>query len=200
MPPFEHARTNNLSLSIASVILDQALDRSLDYLIPSELSEKLQCGMRVTVPVKNTLVLATVFEIKTSSPAKKLKTIHALVSDSNYLTADLFALARWISYYYCSPLHKVLKAMLPPSIRKNSKAKEQLFIQSLLTPSALLAYCEKIRRKQAKQAEVLDILLKHSKGILLSELIEKARVTKAPTCLSDQTQNSPLQQSPDSTL
>jgi len=166
--------------AIASVILDQALDKPLDYLVPAELKGKLKCGMRVEVPVRNAFVFATVFEIKEKSAVKNLKAIQALLPENSSLTPDLFALARWISHYYSAPLHKVLKMMLPVSLRKNRAEKQQLLLRSSLSRDALLSYCEKIRQTQAKQAEVLDVLLKHPKGILLTALLEKAQVTRSP--------------------
>ncbi len=168
------------TLSVAAVILDQALDYYLDYLIPAGLLGKLQAGMRVKVPVKNSVRLATVFEIKQKSAFADLKPIVEILSEKPFISPELFALAQWMASYYCCPLRKVLTSILPPSIRKMAKPKEQLFIQSALSGPELLSYCQEQRAKYPKQAQVLDVLLKNPKGILLTSLLEQANVTKAP--------------------
>lgn len=77
------------TLSIAAVILDQMLDHSLDYLIPLNLLETLEVGMRVKVPVKNTMRLATVFEIKKTSPFPDLKPIAELLGEKPFISPEL---------------------------------------------------------------------------------------------------------------
>src|SRR5579862_4537075 len=98
-------------LSVAAVILDQALDDALDYLIPQDLLGKLHVGMRVKVPVKTSLRLATVFEVKNSSAFLHLKPITEILSEKPFISSELFALARWMSHYYCCPLRKVLRSI-----------------------------------------------------------------------------------------
>jgi primosomal protein N' (replication factor Y) len=168
------------ALNVAAVILDQALDKSLDYQIPEKFLGKIDIGMRVTVPVKNSLRCATVWEIKQSSACAYLKPIDAILSEKPYISSELCALAHWMAWYYCCPLRKVLKAILPSAIRNTARAKEQLFVQSALSPAELLAYCGQKRSQYPKQAEVIDVLLKHPKGLLLTVLLEKAKVGKSP--------------------
>ena len=166
-------------LSIASVLLDHALDKPLDYLIPVEWQGKLLPGMRVKVPVKNSTRLATLFEIKDKSAHGVLKALYEPLSEKPYLSAELFKLARWVAHYYCAPLRKVLQVILPLSVRIQVKSKEQLFIQSSLTANELKSACVALRQKYPKQAQVLDEMLKSSKGLLLTLLIERAKVTRA---------------------
>jgi primosomal protein N' (replication factor Y) (superfamily II helicase) len=168
------------NLKVAAVVLDQALDHFLDYHIPDDWHGKLQIGMRVKVPVKTSVRLATVVDIKGSSSFADLKSIAEVLSEKPFITSDLFILARWIANYYSCPLRKVLTSILPPSIRKMQKPKEQLFIQSTLSGPELLTYCQENRSAFPKQTGVLDVLLKHPKGILLTLLLEQAKVTKAP--------------------
>lgn len=168
------------TLNIAAVILDQALDHPLDYLIPSDLLEKLEVGMRVKVPVKSTIRLATVFEIKKTSPFIDLKPIAEVLGEKPFISRELFTLARWMANYYCCPLRKVLTSILPPSIRTMAKPKEQFYVTSLLSNTELIHTCHTLRAKHPKQAQVLDVLLKHPKGILLTLLLEQAQVTQSP--------------------
>src|SRR5690242_10462617 len=118
------------ALTVAAVILDQALDNSLDYQIPEKFLGKIDVGMRVTVPVKNSLRRATVWEIKQSSSCAYLKPIDGILAEKPYISSELCALAHWMAWYYCCPMRKVLKAILPSSIRNTGRAKEQLFVKS----------------------------------------------------------------------
>lgn len=166
-------------LSVASVFLDDALERPLDYLIPIEWQGLLLPGMRVKVPVRNSIRLATVFEIKEKSSHGALKTLYEAISEKPYLSAELFKLARFVANYYCAPLRKVLKVILPPSVRTGAKSKEQLFIQSSLTANELKSLCETLRQKHPKQVQILDELLKTPKGVLLTLLMQRAKVTRS---------------------
>jgi len=163
---------------IACVVLDHALDKPLDYRIPLAWQGKLVLGMRIKVPVGNSVRLATLIELKEKSAYPSLKEIHEPLSETPYISTELFTLARWIAHYYCCPLRKVLKVILPPSVRSQVKPKEQLFIQAAMTAPQLRAACEELRQKHPKQAQVLDELLKAPKGLLLTLLAQKASVTR----------------------
>lgn len=165
--------------AVACVLLDHALDKPLDYSIPPLWQGKLTPGMRLKVPVKNGVRLATLIELKAKSAFATLKDIQEPVSEKAYISAELFALARWIAHYYCCPLRKALKVILPPAIRSQVKAKEQLFIQAAMTAPQLRSTCEELRQKNPKQAQVLDALLKNPKGLLLTLLAQRAEVTRA---------------------
>jgi len=157
---------------VAEVLLDDALDQALDYRIPEQLIGKIYPGMRVKVPVRNSQRQGIVVATKESSPFSPLFDLAAVLSEKTYVTEELFCLAKWVAEYYCTPLRKVLKAILPVSVRGKAKVKEQLLIKSALSISELASICEELRRKQPIQALALDAVLKHPKGILLSKLLE----------------------------
>ncbi len=165
--------------SIVCVILDQAINMTLDYKICLELIGRIHIGSRVKVPLQGSTRLATVIEIKQTTPIKKLREIIELL-DTPVLPKDLVSLAKWMAHYYCCPLRKVLQVMLPPSVRKDTGAKQQLFIKPLLDKSRLKELCESLRLTSPTQAEVVSTLLQAPKGLLLSELMEKANVSRSP--------------------
>src|ERR1700722_11377232 len=167
-------------MSIAEVILDDALNRSLDYKIPLNMIGKVQTGTRVKVPVRNSERHGTVVGIKESSPFPKLLEIAEMASGKTHVTEELFQLAEWIAEYYCAPLRKVLKTILPPSVRGKAKAKEQLMVKPALSIPQIKSLCEELRRTHPPQASVLDCLLTFPKGILLSKLLETAKTSKSP--------------------
>lgn len=163
-----------------SVILDGGLDKPLDYSIPLDFQEKIKQGARVVVPVRGKPRYGTVFELKKSSTFSSVKPILTLFSEETLVSEELFKLAKWISKYYCAPLGNVIRLMLPPSVRRGMEEKRQLYIKPLLSRPQLLALCEKKRQQRSSQADVLEILLAHPKGILLSELLEKSKASRSP--------------------
>lgn len=162
----------------ASVILDTAIEKPLDYAIPAELDGKIHPGVRVEVPVRGHLRRGTVFELQKSSPFEKVLAIASLSSDKPLISEDLFSLGVWMSRYYGAPLYKILKLFLPPSIRRGMEEKRQLFVRPLVSRPELSRLAQD--KRETPQALALDVLLKHPKGILLSELLEKAGISKSP--------------------
>jgi primosomal protein N' (replication factor Y) len=168
-----------IPLPIAEVMLDDALDAPLDYRVPPELNEKARAGSRVKVPVRNSQREGTIVGFKESSPFAKLLEIGEVLSDKTHVTEELFHLARWISEYYFTPLRKVLKTILPSSVRGKAKAKEQLWIQPALSLNELSSLCNELRRSHPAQALALDSILKSPKGIFLSRLLEKTQSSRS---------------------
>jgi primosomal protein N' (replication factor Y) len=167
-------------MPVAEVILDDALDRALDYKIPLEMIGKVHTGTRVKVLVRNSERYGTVVGIKESSPFPKLLEIAEMTSDKVHVTQELFRLAEWIAEYYSAPLRKVLKTILPPSVRGKAKAKEQLMVKSALSIPQIQSLCEELRRTHPLQASALDCVLASPKGILLSKLLETAKISQSP--------------------
>lgn len=164
----------------AEVILDDALQKSLDYEVPPAFQNKIKKGSRVLVTVRNRETKGFVINLKTTSEWSQVKPIRDVLSDESLIPEDLMTLGQWISEYYHTPFQKVLKMLLPSSLRKDIKAKEQLYVMRVKTREELRAHCEKIRGKHPKQTAVLDAMLQAVKGILLSELLEVAQVTRSP--------------------
>ena len=164
----------------ASVILDLAIDKPLDYEVPEQLIGRLKRGMRVKVPVNGRLQGGYIYHLKDTKSYPKLQKIREVVSEQELLTPDLFQLALWVSEYYHSPLSKVLKVVLPASIRKEIKHKEQLFVMRNKTREELKTYSIENRNKHGAQCAVIDEMLTISKGLLLTELLEKTGGTRSP--------------------
>ncbi len=168
-----------MPIKIASVILDTAVNSSLDYSIPDELHEKVNVGSRVTVPVRNTTSAATVIEIKSTSEFAKLKAILSIIGDQEALTPELFKLAQWMAEYYASPLRVVLRILLPASVRRDAGHKEQWFVTREKTREELIELIPKLRAKASAQADVIEIMLKAKKGMLLTELLEASKASRS---------------------
>jgi primosomal protein N' (replication factor Y) len=166
-------------MKFASVILDVAIDKPLDYSIPESLVGHVQRGMRVEVPLRGGLQSGYVYALKEQPDFARTKPIHRLMSDGELLPAELFDLALWMARYYCAPLRQVFKAILPAPIRKETRIKEQLFVRRAKSRDELNALCIELRLKAPTQAAVLDVMLLASGGMLLTELLEATQGSRA---------------------
>lgn len=166
--------------SVAEVVLDDAIQMTLDYQVPTEWLGKLELGMRVKIPVKKTIRQGTIICLKEKSAFKKLLNIQEILSDKVFLPPDLFSLALWMANYYCTSLDKVITTILPSSIRGKAKPKEQLFIKPQVSLNQLVEHCQNLRKLASSQARVLDVILKFPKGIFLSQLLELSKASRSP--------------------
>ena len=162
----------------AGIVLDDALEIVLDYSIPQELLDKISIGSRVIVPVKTSLRKGTVWALKDKASYPLLKDIHELASEESVLTKDLILLAEWISSYYSSPMHKVLKTILPVSIRNHMKELSQWIVEASQPLEKLALISIDLKEAHPKQAELLRILIELGGKALLPKLLETAKAYK----------------------
>jgi primosomal protein N' (replication factor Y) len=162
----------------AGVVLDEAIETILDYSVPIPYQGQAEVGSRVIVPVKNTLRKGTIWQLKKKPDFPSPKPIHELASEQTVLTKDLILLAEWISSYYCTPLHKVLKCVLPSSIRSHMKEMNQWMVKALLPKEHLLVEALKLEAKSPKQAALLRLLAEAKAETPLSLLLSQAKASQ----------------------
>lgn len=164
----------------ASVILELSVNKALDYGIPEEHAAAIRPGMRVEVPLRGKMQAGYVVAIKSKPDFSPVKPIHRLLSSVELITSDLFQLALWMARYYCTPLRQVFKVMIPSSLRGQASTKEQLYVTRTQTKELLADFCRTSRNKYPAQTKVIDVMLQVTKGILLSELLERTSGSKSP--------------------
>ncbi|MCP5508158.1 MAG: primosomal protein N' [Chlamydiales bacterium] len=164
----------------ASIVLDLALDKTLDYGIPENLEAQIRRGTRVAVPVRGHLRYGYVLEIKDHPAFSPVLPIAKAISNEELITDALFDLSLWMARYYCTPLNLVLKTVLPASIRKDVGHKQQLYVIRAKSREELREHCIAVREKYPSRAALLEVMLKVRKGIFLSELLEMAEATRSP--------------------
>jgi len=156
-------------MRVARVMLEEtALE--LDYLIPEELSAKIQPGTRVHVPLQNRRGTAVVLQLLDESPyGNRLKPISSTVGSRPMFTPSLLKLAQWTAQYYLSPVHQVLRAMLPEAVR----SKPETFLSdshlTLVQPPTADAL-QKLHKNAPIQARIIDILQSRGGEATLSQL------------------------------
>jgi len=158
--------------SYVRVIIDRAIHRELDYLVPETLSERIRVGSRVRVPFRDKSALATVVATLEQSEAEGIRPIEAVVGDAPVLSEPLLELAKWMSAYYCCPLETVMRSLLPQVIRRAEIGwKKQLFVQ----PARKIdnEEIEQLRRRAPRQAELLEAISRLDAPISAAQLLRK---------------------------
>lgn len=166
--------------SIATVVLDGRVPKPLDYSIPKSLASSIKKGVRVIVPLRTVEVKATVIQIRSKSQFKSLQPILKVITNDVTIKDDLLYLAKWMSQYYVSSYQKVLKTIIPSSVRNEHGVKSQLFVRPNISKKKLLEFASKKREKFASQSLVLDAIIHHFQGIYLSEILAMTRVSPSP--------------------
>jgi primosomal protein N' (replication factor Y) (superfamily II helicase) len=165
-------------ISYAAVLLDLSVNTHFDYGITPSFSPLIQPGTRVEVPVKGFLRKGYVMEIKQTTSYSSVKSIASVLSDSPLITKDLFQLAQWMARYYCSSFQEIFRSFLPPAIRKGMSAKEQLFVMRVKTREETRQLCANLQNPKPMHAAILEAILPVTKGMFLSELLEKSKGTR----------------------
>ncbi len=163
--------------SFAAVVLDGGPPKPLDYGIPADLVPIIVEGTRVGVPVRGKRRTGTVAKIKATPAFARVLPISEVLGDT--LPSDLLELAKWMSRYYFAPLNAVMRTLLPGTVRRETRAKEQFIVTPKATRETLRATCASLQEKAPAQARVLESLLKVKKEILLTELLENADTTRS---------------------
>jgi primosomal protein N' (replication factor Y) len=154
------------------VIIDRAIHRELDYLVPEALSERVGVGSRVRVPFRERSALATVVAILGHSEAERLRPIEAVIGETPILSEELLELAKWISTYYCCPIEAVMRSLLPQVIRRAEVGwKKQLFVRPVRKIDN--QEIEKLRRRAPRQAELLEAISRLQAPVRAADLLRQ---------------------------
>jgi primosomal protein N' (replication factor Y) len=164
----------------ATIVLDERLNKPLDYGIPQEMEQNIQPGSRVLVSLRNDQIKGTVLFVRNKTAFENVLPILEVLLDQKTIPEDLFKLAEWMSKYYATPMRKVMSAILPASVRKEPSGKTQQRVKSLLSKPKLIELIAHLRAKKSAQAKILDILLEHPDGMYLTDLIKEAKTSQSP--------------------
>jgi primosomal protein N' (replication factor Y) len=121
----------------------------------------------------------TIWAVKNTSAHKTVKDIHELASEQSVLTEDLIFLAQWMASYYSCPMHKVLKTILPSSIRNHMKEHNEWVVENLEPLEKLALYAEDLNHRFPKQKKILQLLIEEGGKSPLPFLLTKAQASKS---------------------
>ncbi len=155
------------------MVVEFAVGKEFDYLIPDRLQADIRIGSQVIVPFGRTEARGYVVGLGDQSEFEKLKEIRDLAARKPLIEQRIVDLARWMADYYACPVEKALAAVLPSAVRKKgADFKERLMVFPTELATQELAV-EQLRKKAPKQAQVLDVLLS-GKQMFLSHLARAA--------------------------
>ncbi|MDO5557097.1 MAG: hypothetical protein Q4G05_02480 [Clostridia bacterium] len=167
---------------IAEIIINnnsRALDKTFDYNIPLELSDKIYVGSRVYVKFGNYKELHEGFVINLKEKSEyKVKDIEKV--DNDKLFEEKINLAKWMSKRYFCNLSECIRLMIQPGT--TSKNIDNRVKEKCINIIKLNKNHEEIIRdieilKSEKQIKLLKYLLENGE-VAFNELQEKTGITK----------------------
>jgi len=160
------------------VLLDQALDRPLDYRVPKGREDRLETGSRVRVPLQKRQVLGTVMEVLDSSEVANPREVTEVLNERPVILPVLLQLARWMASYYACGEETALRAVLPGVIRAAELGPRRLKAAELCRAISD-EEIEKLAKSAPRQADVLELLKNTNQLVRLTELEEKLGAVQA---------------------
>lgn len=119
LPPWEE--DDRAARRVARVVFPTGLQGVFDYLIPDQLLDRTEPGVRVMAPLgrSNRLRLGYCVAVTQGDREKKrsLKYLDDIVDACPLLSAAMLNLTEWIAEYYLCPLGLVLDCVLPSGVR-----------------------------------------------------------------------------------
>ena len=142
------------------------IDRPYDYLVPEEFGDRVQPGMRVSVPFSrgNRQTEGVVLAMADGSKYETLKPILTVLDDKPVLTEQQLRLALFMRERFFCTVYDAVKAILPAGLwfqadgsrRVRDKTVEMARLAVAAEDAADAA--DRIRRRSAQQANLLDML------------------------------------------
>jgi len=144
---------------IAKVVVDLALDREFDYLVPDPLAGRIALGARVRVPFGRSAANGYVVGFADASAHKGLKRIQNMIGSKPLVDPLVLKLARWIAGYYAAPIELAIRTVLPRAVRRQGARFKELLYVALAEPAPAEPVLAELARRAPAQARVLDALL-----------------------------------------
>lgn len=158
---------------VAEVIIDtsvKSLNKTFDYEIPTDLSDKVIVGSRVFVPFGNQKNLEEGIVVKIKEMSEyKVKEIKGLQKEQ--IKSEYISLAKWMSYRYFCNIAECLKLMLPPGrttkdITKRVNEKTVNCFEINKSEDEIRDALDNNLIRSEKQKNVLEYLLNNGKSTM----------------------------------
>jgi primosomal protein N' (replication factor Y) (superfamily II helicase) len=106
--------------AFAEVVVFNALESTLHYVIPEELGARAEVGKRVLIPLGRREAVGMIVHLQRQPPDLardvSMRQLMAIIDEYPIVPEDLIRLSRWVARYYFHPLGKVLQLSCPPGI------------------------------------------------------------------------------------
>jgi primosomal protein N' (replication factor Y) len=168
----------------ADIIVDishDKLDRTFQYRIPQELSEKLSVGMKVNVPFGKGDKLITGFVVEITDNAKfdigKIKDIASIADENVLIEGKMIKLAAFIRKNCGGTMNQALKTVIP--VKKSVKPKEKRTIKRLISVDEARTLIDEFTKKHSVARIRLMEALIENEIIEYSLAISKLNISAA---------------------
>jgi primosomal protein N' (replication factor Y) (superfamily II helicase) len=112
--------------TFAEVVVFNALEQTLHYVIPEHIFAAAEVGKRVLIPLGRREAVGLIVQMQGHPPVLNkdvhLRPIQAVIDEYPIVPEDLIRLSRWVARYYFHPLGKVLQLSCPPGIHPEPTA------------------------------------------------------------------------------
>ena len=118
----EETRGGTLIAKVAVEAATYAIDKPYDYLVPLGLSDKVQVGIRVTVPFGrgNRTSEGIILALVRGEAGGKLKALSAVLDNESVLDEERLKLAFWMRERYFCTLYSAVRTILPEMCIRDS--------------------------------------------------------------------------------
>ncbi len=150
--------------SIASSGVPYAADQLYTYLVPPELAQAVQPGVRVTIPFGqgNRSREGFVVEVTQDEPTRQLKAVAAVLDDAPILNAEALRLAKWMKARYFCTYYDAFKTILPaavwPGAERKVTDKTRRMVSLAVSAEDALAFVEPKRFSAPKRYAAVQLL------------------------------------------
>ncbi len=159
------------------VALDLPLRRVFTYRVPPAFVTRAEIGHRVVVPFRGRPRVGFVVERHDSSRLPRILDVADAPDTEPMLTPEILSLGRFVARYYGSSLGEALGAMVPRAVRHAGRGRKQVRVRlGAEAPREV----EDLTDLTPAQRRVLRRLLPEPDGLLLSELLAAAGVSRSP--------------------
>lgn len=164
--------------SYAEVALFKALEKTLYYLVPFALRDRIRPGVRVLVPLGKRKATGLVVRLVTVPPELPEPIVYrpllAALDETPSIPEELLTLCRWISKYYLHPLGEVLQLAMPATIRKACSSHPPTTGRASTRPTRIRLIAQPAEKlKQSKHLTALLALLEEAGGAAPLEFLRK---------------------------
>lgn len=113
---------------IIDVAVFLPIENFLSYQVPEHLQTKASIGVRVVVPVRNSVEVGIIINVRDISEqeeniTKELKEVIDIPDNEVVVNEEMIKLCRWISEYYISPMGLAFQIAVPKFLRSSGKPK-----------------------------------------------------------------------------
>ena len=171
LPDWEQASLDDIQ--VAEVVFNLPLEKSYSYLVPDDLRELLQPGMRVRVPLGRGQRQVTGYCVavcQTSGPHRRLKAIQEVLDPSPLLNSRMLQLTQWIADRYLCSWGQVLESVIPAGVKRRSGTR---MVQGFLLSSDAEERLRHVRLSPGQQLAV-NVLRGTTIPISAPEICERA--------------------------